>query len=83
MQWTVYTTATCGFCKQLKRYLTENNVSFTEKHADTDQALAQELFTKSGQLGVPFSIVIDDAGDEHHILGFDQEHIATLITESQ
>lgn len=76
---TVYTTATCGYCKMLKGYLASKDVKFDEKRADEDQNLARELYEKSGQLGVPFSIVTDDDGNEEKILGFDQQRINAAL----
>jgi glutaredoxin 3 len=72
---TVYSTATCGYCKMLKGYLLTNGIAYNEKHADKDQALAQELYEKSGQLGVPFTIIEQDDGTEEKILGFDRLQI--------
>lgn len=68
----IYSTATCGFCKMLKSYLMSKEIPFEVKMADEDQAIAQELFEKSGQLGVPFTLVTDDEGKEVKILGFDR-----------
>lgn len=71
---TVYTTATCGYCNMLKNYLKENNIPFTEKRVDQDQDAAQEMVAKSGQMGVPFTIVNKD-GEERGVLGFDVKGI--------
>jgi glutaredoxin 3 len=69
---TIYSTATCGFCKMLKSYIASKDVPFEVKMADDDQAIAEELYEKSGQLGVPFTIITDDDGVEEKILGFDR-----------
>ncbi|MCA9346420.1 glutaredoxin family protein [Candidatus Saccharibacteria bacterium] len=68
---TIYSTATCGFCHMLKNYLNSKGIKYDEKKADTDQNLARELYEKSGQLGVPFTIIESD-GKEEKILGFDK-----------
>ncbi len=72
---TVYSTASCGFCKMLKSYLDSKNVEYEVKAADEDQKIAQELYEKSGQLGVPFTVIEDSDGKEQHILGFDRAQI--------
>lgn len=72
---TIYSTATCGFCVMLKKYLHEKNIDYVEKRADDNPQYAQELYQKSGQLGVPFSIVTDTHGKEVSILGFDTHKI--------
>lgn len=75
---TIYTTATCGFCKMLKGYLDQHKISYSEKHADQDPQLAQELYEKSGQLGVPFTI-IEKGGKEEAVLGFDRGKIDEIL----
>ncbi len=72
---TIYSTATCGYCTMLKSYLNNRDISYEEKHADLDQKLAEELYEKSGQLGVPFTIIKKDDGTEESILGFDRQKI--------
>lgn len=71
---TIYSTATCGFCKMLKSYLNDKGIQYDVKMADEDQAIAKELYEKSGQLGVPFTIIEKD-GSEEKILGFDRHRI--------
>lgn len=75
---TIYSTATCGFCKMLKSYLQDKGIEYSEKHADQDPAIAQELYDKSGQLGVPFT-VIEKNGKEEQVLGFDRKKIDEIL----
>lgn len=75
---TIYSTATCGFCKMLKSYLNDKGIKYDVKMADEDQNIARELYEKSGQLGVPFTIVEKD-GKEEKILGFDRGRIDTVL----
>ncbi|MFT4532625.1 MAG: glutaredoxin [Candidatus Saccharimonadales bacterium] len=77
---TVYSTATCGFCKMLKSYLNDKGVKYEVKMADEDQAIAKELFEQSGQLGVPFTVITDEDGtNEEKILGFDRASIDAAL----
>jgi len=76
---TIYSTATCGFCKMLKGYLDDKKVAYTVKAADEDQAIAKELYEKSGQLGVPFTVVEKEDGSEEGILGFDRARIDSVL----
>lgn len=76
---TVYTTATCGFCHMLKTYLQGHDVAFEEKKADTDPQLAQELYEKSGQMAVPFTVVETDEGKTETVLGFDKPRFDRLL----
>ncbi len=72
---TIYSTATCVYCKMLKDYLSKNNIAYEEKRADTDQKLVQELYEKSGQLGVPFTVIENDDKTTVNVLGFDKPKI--------
>ncbi len=76
---TIYSTATCGFCKMLKSYLSSKNISYDVKMADEDQNLARELYEKSGQLGVPFTIIEKEDGTIENILGFDRGRIDAAL----
>jgi glutaredoxin-like YruB-family protein len=66
----IYTTPTCPFCHQVKDYLTEKKIVFTNYDVTTDNDKAQEMIDKSGQMGVP---VLDIEGKI--IIGFDREAI--------
>lgn len=76
---TIYSTTTCGFCKMLKSYLQSKDISYEEKQADLNPKLAEELYEKSGQLGVPFTIIQKDDGSEEKILGFDRPKIDAVL----
>ncbi len=76
---TIYSTATCGFCKMLKSYLQSKDIKYDEKHADQDPKLAEELYQKSGQLGVPFTIIENEDGSQEQILGFDRPKIDAAL----
>lgn len=76
---TVYTTATCGFCHMLKNYLQAHGVKYEEKRADTNPDLARELYEKSGQLGVPFTVVEADNGKTEGVLGFNKPKFDELL----
>lgn len=75
----IYSTATCGYCKMLKSYLQSKDIAYEEKMADEDQNLARELYEKSGQLGVPFTIIETDDGKEEKVLGFDRNKIDEVL----
>jgi glutaredoxin 3 len=76
---TIYSTATCGFCRMLKSYLQSKNIAYDEKHADQDPDLARELYEMSGQLGVPFTIIETDEGKKEAILGFDKPRFDQVL----
>ena len=70
----VYSTPTCPYCTMAKDYFKEKGVEFTDYNVAVDQAKAQEMVQKSGQMGVP---VIDLNGEI--IVGFDKGRIDTLL----
>jgi len=71
---TVYSTPTCPYCTMAKEYFTQNGVSFNDIDVSRDHAAAQEMITKSGQMGVP---VIDIDGNI--LVGFQPEAFASLL----
>ena len=75
----IYTTATCVYCKAEKDYLREHNVKFEELAADSDPALAEQLFKLSGQYAVPFTVVTKGDGSKQQILGFDRPRLASAL----
>lgn len=66
----VYSTPTCPYCMRAKQFLKENNIDFKDVDVSVDQAKAEEMVKKSGQMGVP---VLDIDGEI--IVGFDKEAI--------
>jgi len=70
----IYSTPTCPYCKMAKQFLAENNIQFEDVDVSSNQAAAQEMISKSGQMGVP---VIDIDGQI--IVGFDKAGIKQLL----
>lgn len=69
----VYSSTNCSFCKQLKTYLTEQNISFEERNIDESEEYAQELH-KLGIMSVPLTII-----GEKQILGFNPNRIKKAL----
>lgn len=72
----VYTTPTCPYCDQLKSWLKENDISFEEFNVQENQEKAKEMIEKTGQRGVPQTIIGDEA-----IVGFQPEKIKKLLND--
>jgi glutaredoxin-like YruB-family protein len=70
----VYSTPTCPWCIRVKQFLSENNIPFENNDVSINQAKAQEMIDKSGQMGVP---VLDIEGEI--IVGFDKERIKEAL----
>jgi glutaredoxin-like YruB-family protein len=70
----IYTTDTCGFCKQAKEFFRKNSLDFIEHNVTQDREKAMEIFKLSGQMGVPMIVI-----DKEVIVGFDIRKIKKLI----
>jgi len=70
----VYTTPTCSWCRTLKDYLRNNQIPFREIDVTKDEKAATEMVRRSGQQGVPQSLI-----DGQVIIGFDRNKINNLL----
>lgn len=73
----VYSTPTCGYCHQVKEFLSQKGIKFTEHDVSVDRAAAEEMVRKTGQMGVPV-ITIDD----EVVVGFDRGRLEQLLASS-
>jgi glutaredoxin-like YruB-family protein len=71
----IYSTATCGWCKKTKAFFEANNITFTDYNVGEDEKKAEEMFAKSGQMGVP---VIDIDGNI--VVGYDEARLKSLLS---
>ena len=74
MNITIYTTPTCGYCHQVKRFLTQRGVNYTEYDVSLDQSAAREMLRLTGQMGVPVIAV-----DDQVVIGFDRKRLEQLL----
>ena len=70
----IYTTPTCGYCHQAKRFLSELGVNYAEFDISRDRAAAEEVVKLTGQMGVPVIVV-----DGQVIIGFDRARLEQLL----
>lgn len=70
----IYSTPTCPYCTRAKQFLRDRNIEFEDIDVSQDQAMAEEMVSKSGQMGVP---VLDIDGEI--IVGFDKERISRAL----
>jgi glutaredoxin-like YruB-family protein len=71
---TVYSTPTCSWCNTLKSYLRKNNIQFSDIDVSRDMEAAKEMVARSGQQGVPQSVI-----DGEVIVGFNKSRIDQLL----
>jgi glutaredoxin-like YruB-family protein len=74
MDITVYTTPTCGYCRHLKSYLDQRGVEYTEHDVSVDRTAAEEMVQRSGQMGVPVTVIGDQV-----VVGFDRARLDSLL----
>lgn len=72
----IYTSPTCGYCAQTKRFLNERGVKFTEYDVTRDRSAAEEMVRRTGQRAVPVIIV-----DGEVIVGFNRPRLEQLFPE--
>ena len=77
MDVTLYTSPTCGYCHQAKRYLSDRGVSFAERDVSVDRAAAEEIVRLTGQMGVPVIVI-----DGHPVIGFDRPRLDQLLARA-
>lgn len=75
----IYSTKTCPFCKMEKEYLTGKGVAFENIFVDEDEKKAEEMIQKSGQMGVPVTIITKADGKEEVVVGFDKEKLNPIL----
>ena len=74
----IYSTKTCGYCRAEKAYLDAKGIEYEEIDVGADQEKAREMIEKSGQMGVPVT-VIGEGEEEELIVGFDKERMNKLL----
>jgi len=70
----VYSTSTCPYCTMAKRYLKEKGLEFEDVDVSQDRSRAAEMFSKSGQMGIP---VLDINGKI--LVGFNRTAIDSAV----
>lgn len=62
----------------VKEFLSQRGIGFQERDVSRNQAYAQELVKNTGQMGVPVTIINQQA-----VVGFDRARLEQLITKTQ
>ncbi|NOZ47720.1 MAG: NrdH-redoxin [Chlorobi bacterium] len=70
----VYSTPSCSWCNTLKKYLDEHKIRYRNVDVSTNQKMAEEMVKKSGQQGVPQTLINGEI-----IVGFDRPRINRLL----
>lgn len=70
----VYSTPTCTYCNSLKNYLSNHKIPFRDIDVSKNQKAAEEMVKRSGQQGVPQTLINNEV-----IIGFDKSRIDQLL----
>lgn len=70
---TIFTSTTCGYCNEVKKWMSENGHEYTERNINTDSEARQELI-KNGFMGVPVVYIDDEV-----VQGFDKAKLQELL----
>ena len=71
----MFTTPTCHYCKDVKKFFDDNNISYTTYDVASDLEKRKEMMEKSGQMGVPV-IIIDD---QDVVVGYNKKVLSKLL----
>ncbi len=72
----IYSTPTCPYCHRAKEYLSQKGISYVEYDVAADRSKTQEMIEKSGQMGVPVTIIDDEV-----VVGFNQSRFDSLLSQ--
>lgn len=72
----IYSTPYCSYCRMAKSFFSEKKILFNEVDVSVDQAAAEEMIKKTGQMGVP----VIDIGDDT-VVGFDRATLEKIIAK--
>ena len=70
----IHTTPTCQFCKHVEAYLDEKKFPYEKIDVQADQDKAREMIEKSGQMGVPVTVIMGQV-----IVGWDKPKFEDLF----
>ncbi len=77
---TIYSTSICASCKSLGDWLHKNGFQYTKKITDTDQeVMAEFMSVNDGMIGVPFTVITNDAGKQIKISGYNQRAFKSAL----
>lgn len=70
----IYSTPTCPYCIMTKDYFKKAGIEFENIDVSTDQAKAQEMVEKTGQMGVPVIEI-----DNNTIIGYQPDVFKKIL----
>ncbi|MBO8166705.1 MAG: NrdH-redoxin [Thermotogae bacterium] len=71
---TVYSTPSCPWCRKVKQYFKSLGIPFKDVDVSKNPKKAEEMYRKSGQMGVPVVVMGNQV-----IVGFDKAKIDRIL----
>lgn len=79
---TVYSTNTCAYCLQVKKWLTAKGLSYQEINLDQQPEHIDELMQVSGQMAVPVTVVTDEDTKQQSVtVGWDLPKLTDAVKD--
>lgn len=75
----IYSTSACPYCDMLKKWLDSHQIDYESINLSEDPSRGQEMIQKTGQMGVPVSIITLMDNSEEVVLGFNQNRLKELL----
>ena len=75
---TVFSAPNCPYCNQVKKFLDQADLEYEEINLGDKPEKAEQLVKKTGQMGVPVTIIKKE-DDEKIIIGFNQEKLSKIL----
>ncbi len=75
----LYSTMSCPYCQMEKAWLEKNQIKHEVVYVDINQAAAEEMVKRTGQMGVPVTEITFEDGQPEIIVGFDQPKLETVL----
>ncbi len=77
----VYSSPMCPYCLLVKKYLDEKGIKYKDIDVSQDEKAGMEVIKKTGQRGIPVTIINPDQKDEKIIIGFNKDQLEEALNE--
>ena len=76
---TIFTTNTCAYCVQVKKWLTAKGMTYEEVNLDQNPERQAEALQLSGAMTVPVTVVTKQDDTKEVIVGFNLAKLAPAV----
>lgn len=76
----LYSTKSCPYCTMEKSWLEERKVPHEVVYVDQNQAEAEAMVEKTGQMGVPVTEIQYEDGEPEYVVGFDRQRLTQILS---